>query len=167
MGAGVLPVSIYKGDLYFLLGRERYNHLWCDFGGTPNKGERPFATALREGEEELNGFLGISKDFKREVETNMILSICCNNYTTYIFKTVYDANLPYYFKNTNKFIEKHLAQKIDNRHNGLFEKNEIKWFRVSELRRPEIRKAIRPHYIEIVNHIIKNKKFIIEEIAKI
>ena len=58
MGAGVLPLALYKGTLFFLLGQERNNNLWCDFGGSTIKGEKPFKTAIREGCEELNGFLG-------------------------------------------------------------------------------------------------------------
>ena len=42
MGAGVLPVSLYKGTLFLLLGQERKNNLWADFGGGAHKGERPF-----------------------------------------------------------------------------------------------------------------------------
>ena len=57
MGAGILPVALHKGVLFLLMGQERKNGLWCDFGGTPNKKEKPFETAIREGGEELNGFL--------------------------------------------------------------------------------------------------------------
>ena len=63
MGAGVLPVSLYKGTLFLLLGQERHNHLWCDFGGGAHKGERPFKTAIREGTEELNGLTAIYNYF--------------------------------------------------------------------------------------------------------
>ena len=68
MGAGILPVSLYRGCIYLLLGQERKGDLWSDFGGSSefinNKKERPFATAIREGGEELNGILGINKQLE-------------------------------------------------------------------------------------------------------
>ena len=51
MGAGVLPLSIYKNTIFLLLGQERHNGLWSDFGGSPIKGETNLDTAIREGYE--------------------------------------------------------------------------------------------------------------------
>ena len=56
MGAGILPVSLYKNKLYFLFGQEEQEHKWSDFGGGCNTDETPLQTALREGYEELNGY---------------------------------------------------------------------------------------------------------------
>ena len=67
MGAGILPVALHKGVLFLLMGQERKNNLWCDFGGTPNKKEKPFETAIREGGEELNGFLGINEELENTI----------------------------------------------------------------------------------------------------
>ena len=59
MGAGILPVTIFKGSILFLLGKERYNSdYWSDFGGSTIPKETIFQTAIREGYEELDGFLG-------------------------------------------------------------------------------------------------------------
>jgi 8-oxo-dGTP pyrophosphatase MutT (NUDIX family) len=167
MGAGILPVALHKGVLFLLMGQERKNNLWCDFGGTPNKKEKPFETAIREGGEELNGFLGINEELENNVNPNMILSICYDRYTTYIFKTNYDENMPYYFNNVNKFAEIHLDDKINSYHNGLFEKTQIKWMKIDDLKKPEDRKIFRTWYIPIVESIIKNEKFIINEIKNI
>ena len=105
MGAGILPVALYRGTLYLLLGQERNNNnLWSDFGGGSHKGEKPFKTAIREGTEELNGFLGSEEELEEEVNKNMVLSICYDKYTTYIFKIKYNTDLPKYFTNNNKFI---------------------------------------------------------------
>ena len=101
MGAGVLPVALYKGTLFLLLGQERHNNLWCDFGGGQHKGEKPYKTAIREGTEELNGFLGDENDFETTVNNNFILSISFDRYTSYIFRTTYDKKLPQYFRNVN------------------------------------------------------------------
>ena len=134
MGAGILPVALYRGALYILLGQERHNNLWCDFGGRPNKGEKPFKTGIREGAEELNGILGTEEDLDSIVSENLITSLCYEKYTTYVFKTKYNVDLPLYFKNINSFAEKHLKDKIDNHHNGLFEKRQIRWVKASDLR---------------------------------
>ena len=37
MGAGILPVAVYRGALFILLGQERDNNLWADFGGSHAK----------------------------------------------------------------------------------------------------------------------------------
>ena len=58
MGAGLLPVAIYKNMLIFLMGKERNSMLWCDFGGSKEKGETYFQTALREGYEESDKIIG-------------------------------------------------------------------------------------------------------------
>lgn len=161
MGAGVLPVTLYKGALFLLLGQERHNNLWCDFGGGAHKGEKPFKTAIREGTEELNGFLGDESDFETLVISNMILSISYDKYTSYIFKTNYDKKLPYYFSNVNSFAEYHLKDKIADNYNGLFEKKQIQWFPLSSLRDDKSKIMFREFYKPLFNSILKNERFII------
>ena len=167
MGAGILPVALHKGVLFLLMGQERKNNLWCDFGGTPNKKEKPFETAIREGGEELNGFLGVNEELENIVNPNMILSICYDRYTTYVFRTNYDENMPYYFNNVNKFGELHFKDTIESYHTGLFEKTQIKWMKVDDLKTKEDLKIFRTWYIPIVESIVKNEKFIIKEIRNI
>jgi 8-oxo-dGTP pyrophosphatase MutT (NUDIX family) len=161
MGAGVLPVTLYKGALFLLLGQERNNNLWGDFGGKAHKGERPFETAIREGIEELNGFLGDENEFEALVTSNMIISISYDKYTSYIFKTNYDKKLPYYFSNVNKFAEQHLKDKIDINDNGLFEKKQIQWYPLSKLKEDKPHIAFREFYKPLINSIVKNERFII------
>ena len=48
MGAGVLPVAIHQGQLYFLFGEEFEEHKWIDFGGGANEGESLLQNAVRE-----------------------------------------------------------------------------------------------------------------------
>ena len=65
MGASILPVTIYKGKLYFLFGKERPNDAnpgWSDFGGGTDAKESYMQTAIREGGEELTGVLGSDSD---------------------------------------------------------------------------------------------------------
>jgi 8-oxo-dGTP pyrophosphatase MutT (NUDIX family) len=180
MGAGILPVALHRGTLYVLLGQERHKkayNLWCDFGGTPNKGEKPYKTAIREGGEELNGFLGGNeKELEETVTNNMILSISYDKYTTYIFRTVFDPNLPMYFQNVNKFAETHCADKVNTDYNGLFEKKQIDWCPLKQSSNSNHNQSIehllktnqiRPHYMELLKSVIKNEKFIKKEIRKL
>ena len=156
MGAGILPVAILNGSIFLLLGKERFNNLWCDFGGTPNKGETPYKTAIRECSEELNGLLGTEKEVRDLVNKNKIMSINYDSYTSYLVKIDYSDKFPEYFNNLNKFAEKHLKSSIHKK-NGLFEKTEIKWFDISDFKNQENNKILRPHYVEIMETIIKNK----------
>ena len=164
MGAGILPIALYRGGLFLLLGQERHNNLWSDFGGSANKNEKPKKTAIREGTEELNGFFGTEEDLESILEGKLITSICYNKYTSYIFNTHYDKTLVIHFKNTNRFAEKHLKDKIDNEHNGLFEKKDIKWFPLKEFKNKDNLSILRPHYVEIINQVVKQERFIINHI---
>jgi len=165
MGAGILPVALYKGTVYVLLGQERYNNnLWVDFGGSSYKNERnnPFKTAIREGSEELNGLYGTEEILNENVQKNLLLTITSKNdrYTTYIFKTTYNDYLPFHFQLQNQFFEKHLNYQICDPDNGLFEKINIKWFSIRDLDNPEIKKIIRPYYNVILETIVKQEKLI-------
>lgn len=162
MGAGVLPLAIYKGTLFLLLGQERHNNLWCDFGGGTIKGEKPFKTAIREGCEELTGFLGDESELEEQVTTNLISSISFDRYTSYMFKITYDKKLPKYFSNVNKFAELHLKTSIENNENGLFEKKQIQWISLSDLKTNKLKIQIREHYKPILNSILKNEDFIMK-----
>lgn len=167
MGAGVLPLALYKGTLFLLLGQERHNNLWSDFGGSTIKGEKPFKTAIREGCEELNGLLGDENELEEQVTNNLIASISCDRYTSYIYKTSYDKKLPNYFANINRFAEIHLKDAIEIKDNGLFEKKQIQWIPLSQLRSTSSTKAsetsniqLREHYKPILKSILKNEEFI-------
>jgi|TARA_B110000444_G_scaffold42817_4_gene38713 hypothetical protein len=167
MGAGILPVALYKGTLYILLGQERYNSgLWSDFGGSAHKYEKPFKTAIREGTEELNGFLGSEEDMEKEVTQNMILTISYGKYTTYIYRTRYNSDLPKYFENNNKFIESQAKYLINDNENGLYEKITIGWFPINKFVNEQYKSMLRPHYLPHINSIIKNNKTIIKHIEE-
>ena len=165
MGAGILPVAYYRKTLFFLLGQERYLKSWSDFGGGSHKGEIPIDTAVREGYEEVNGLLGSQDELKEKVDDNMILSLCYDKYTSYLFRTKYNKDLPTMFENTNQFAEVYLQDKIMQNHNGLFEKSQIKWYSLDELQ--SSLDLMRNHYKEIVKSIIKNKKLIIKQLEKL
>ena len=166
MGAGILPITLYKGAIYLLLGQER-NNLWSDFGGSSNKNEKPYKTAIREGYEELNGFLGNIDDLEDRVNSNLILSISYDKYTTYIFNIDYDKNLPIYFSNLNSFIEANANDKIMKDHNGLFEKKQIKWLQIKDYKKNNNILQLRSWYKPIIDSVIKNEKLVIKEITNL
>ena len=68
MGGGILPTCIHNGKLYFLFGKEnQYEDSapgFSDFGGGTDKNESFLQTAIREGGEELTGFLGTSTNIR-------------------------------------------------------------------------------------------------------
>ena len=81
MGGGLLPIAIKNNKLFFLFGKE--NELddtpgWADFGGGAEDGESHFDTALREGSEEINGFLGSAEQLRKRVKKNKV--IICDDY---------------------------------------------------------------------------------------
>lgn len=154
-GAGILPITIYKGIVFFLLGRDKKNNYYCDFGGTQKIGESDFTNAIREGYEELNGILGSKKRLKNLVENNLLDVIEITNYTSYVFYLDYNIaeNLPYYFNNCNEFIENNLVNKEYEIGEGLLEKSDIKLFRKKDLN-PNI---IRPFYKEVLDNIDESK----------
>ena len=165
MGGGILPVSIKNNKIYFLFGKE--NELddtpgWADFGGGKEKGESHLDTALREGSEEINGFLGSAEKLRSLVKKNKIATIKFKDYSTYIFKIDYDEKLPYYYKNNYEFFSRylpHVKHKLDN---GLLEKAKIRWFSFDELRKEK--KEFRSFYQNIVELIIKKEKKIKEKL---
>ena len=154
MGAGILPVCLYRHNLWFLFGKERSTGLWSDFGGASELGETDIETAIREGGEETNGFLDTDKNLYEKVMKYFISSIYYDKYTSYLFRISYDKNLPTYFKNNNLFMEKHLSKQVQNKRNGLFEKSEIRWFSYNDIQKEK--HFFRPWYRSIINAIIQD-----------
>ena len=74
VAASILPVTVCDGELYFLFGKE--NEMedsakgFSDFGGRVEGSESIMETALREGSEELCGFLGDSKQIGSLIKKN-------------------------------------------------------------------------------------------------
>lgn len=173
MGGSVLPATIDdKGVLRFLFGKERdidENPGWSDFGGGTEHGESYMTTAIREGGEELTGFLGGEKEIKallNKYGTYNVTYPGSNGHTGYrvhIFPMIYDEYLPFYYNNNQKFIQKRLDPKII-RDTKIFEKQEIKWWSINEIKRDK--KQFRSFYQNIVDMILNEEKNISEFIFK-
>ena len=154
MGAGILPISFNGVCMVFLLGKE-HNNEWSDFGGTSlYKHETKFKTAIREGHEELSGILGSPKELKYQVKNNYIAPYSSGRYTTFMFNTDYDKNLPIYFNRNYRFVKNNTPHIIDNNYKGLYEKKEIAWFTSEEI----YSLKLRPFYKDIIYFIINNNQ---------
>ena len=90
VAGSILPITIHNNKLYFLFGKENSMEDsakgWSDFGGGCENGENPFKTALREGGEELTGFLGDGKNIKTLIKKSGGTYNITHN--TYVFFTI-------------------------------------------------------------------------------
>ena len=175
MGASILPISIYKNKIYFLFGKEREtdeNPGWSDFGGGTDNNETFLQTAIREGSEELTGFLGSPQDIKRMLSKYGTYNIDykSNGHSTYrahIFPIPYDDKLGFYYNNNQRFLQDKLDPKIIN-DTKIFEKTQIKWFTFEEMKQKKSK--FRSFYQNIVTLILQNKngiqKFVRTKLSK-
>ena len=162
MGASILPVTIYKGKLYFLFGKERPNDEnpgWSDFGGGTDNAESYMQTAIREGGEELTGFLGSDADIKHLLTKYGTFDVDFKStgfsvYRVHIFPMDYEPMLPHYYNNNQRFLQKRLDPKII-RDTKIFEKQQIKWFSVDDIVKQK--KQFRSFYQNIVDLILAKK----------
>lgn len=162
MGASILPVTIHKGKLYFLFGKERPNDDnpgWSDFGGGTDNKETYIQTAIREGGEELTGFLGSDADIKHLLTRFGTFDIDYKStgysvFRVHIFPMEYDDKLPYYYNNNQRFLQKRLDPKII-RDTKIFEKTQIKWICVDDI--PKMKKEFRSFYQNIIDLILARK----------
>tara|TARA_B100001758_G_scaffold247149_1_gene264095 strand:+ start:9718 stop:10233 length:516 start_codon:yes stop_codon:yes gene_type:complete len=165
MGAGILPVAIYKNKLYFLFGKETFDDSgetgWSDFGGASDSTDNTiFDTAVREGEEELNGFLGVGRNFYNRVKTNIIHVERSRHYSAYIFLIDYNKELPIYYNNHFRFFSQKLPD-IKKEHNGLLEKSHIKWYSFEDMRRE--RRNFRRFYKSFIDRYLENQDLIVKK----
>ena len=170
MGGSILPVTIHNGKVYLLFGKEREqdeNPGWSDFGGGTDKGETFIQTAVREGGEELTGFLGFDDELKKMLNKYGTFNIDYKSegYSTYrchIFPIEYDPMLPHYYNNNQRFLQKRLDKKVI-RDTKIFEKTQIKWFSFDDIKKHH--NEFRSFYKNIV-HLILGHRSAIEEFVK-
>jgi 8-oxo-dGTP pyrophosphatase MutT (NUDIX family) len=166
MGASVLPVTVHNGKVLLLFGKERNidsNPGWSDFGGGTDKGETFMETATREASEELTGFIGSPADIRKLLNKygTIQLDYQTKGYGTYrchIFPMTYDEQLPFYYNNNQRFLQKRLDPAVI-RDTKIFEKTQIHWFDINELKRR--RHEFRDFYRNIIDLILEKKSEII------
>jgi hypothetical protein len=163
MGASILPVTIYKGKLYFLFGKERpddTNPGWSDFGGGTDDKESYIQTAIREGGEELTGFLGSNTDVKKLLTKYGTFDIDHKSpgfgvYRVHIFPMEYDPMLSFYYNNNQRFLQERLDPKII-KDSKIFEKQQIKWFCIDDIVKKK--KEFRSFYQKVVELILARRQ---------
>jgi len=157
VASSILPVTIHNDKLYFLFGKENPMEDsakgWSDFGGRVDKGETLFKTALREGSEELSGFLGSPNELKKMIKKNggTYNMTTEQKYNIHIFYFPYDENLPKYYNQNHLFLWNKMDKNVLN-DSKLFEKIEIGWFSIEDMKRR--RSEFRGFYQEITDKII-------------
>jgi hypothetical protein len=167
-GSGILPTCIHKNKLHFLFGKEhQYNDTpgWCDFGGGKEKGETFMKTSLREGTEELTGFLGSEKDLEKLLKKHGTYNIHFDSgrYRIHIFPLDYDEKLPFYYNNNQRFLQKKLDPNLI-KNSKIFEKSEIKWVCVDDI--PKMRSEFRSYFQAVADDICNQKNEIYSFINK-
>jgi 8-oxo-dGTP pyrophosphatase MutT (NUDIX family) len=164
MGAGILPATIHNGKLYFLFGKEGKFETsapgFSDFGGGTDNKETFFETAVREAVEEFTGFLGNDTDVRKMLKAYGTYDIDIKSnghikYRTHIFPFEYNEWLPFYYNNNQRFLQKKLPDKVFKT-TKIFEKAEIKWVCVNDLR--NMRPHFRFYFREIIDMLINQQK---------
>jgi hypothetical protein len=157
VAGSILPIALNeKGDLCFLFGKENPMEDsakgFSDFGGGLEKGETPFQCALREGSEELTGFLGNKKELRKLIKKNGgVYHVLIGTYHVHMFHLPYDENLPKYYNQNHMFLWNRMDKTLLN-DSKLFEKIEIQWFTLKEMKRR--RSEFREFYRKTVDHFI-------------
>ena len=155
MGAGILPVSVHNNNIYVLLSREYINSKnggkWSDFGGSKEGKETYFQTAVREGWEESDGFLGNQQEIRNLIKNNFIKTITLGGYRTYLVYIPYDKTLPDRFRKKFLHVRKTHPEKIYK--NGYYEKDMLKWVKFEDL--DSFKQYARPWYKKFIANLIK------------
>lgn len=161
MGAGILPTTIHDNKLYFLFGKEnQYADTpgWSDIGGGTDNNESFLETASREGMEEMTGFLGMEKDVRSLLTRHGSYKIDFGNperrYRVHIFPMKYDPNLPFYYNNNHRFLERKLSKNLI-KNSKIFEKEEIKWIEVNQI--PKMRSQFRHYFRDVADQIYNER----------
>lgn len=165
MGAGVLPIAKKNNKIYFLFGKEnKYNDTpgWADFGGGIEANENILNSAVREGWEESTGFLGTPQEMKKIIIKNKKMCLDITNYKTFLLPIKYDENMVEYFNKCQYCIQNNLSKEIIKK-TFIFEKQEIKWFSLEELKNKI--HTFRPFYQEIIKLILE-KQIVFQNIFK-
>jgi hypothetical protein len=164
MGAGILPTTILNGKLHFLFGKENKHEAsapgFSDFGGGTDNKETFLQTAVREGGEELTGFLGSGNVVKKMLSKHGTYNIDyksnpTDTYRMHIFPMEYNPFLELYYNNNQKFIQAHLDPSIIKQ-TKIFEKEEIRWICIDDL--DKMKSEFRFYFVNIVEMVINQQK---------
>lgn len=163
--AGILPYTNYKGNIYFLLGRDSDNK-WSDFGGRvepKDRGEYEI-TACREFFEETLGSV-YDYDYAKKIikKCQKIISTTGSghNYHMYLLKITYNEIYRTKFASTKNFISNSITS-IDKKY---IEKNDIRWVSFETIEHSIEGKSL-INLRNVFNNTFKNFKNEINKIIK-
>jgi 8-oxo-dGTP pyrophosphatase MutT (NUDIX family) len=156
VAGSILPVAWHNGQLYFLFGKENPLETsakgFSDFGGGVEGNETPYQTALREGGEELTGFLGDGVLLEKVIrKRGGVYKITVGTYHIHIFCAEYDPNLPRYYNANHRFLWDRMDHQLLKK-TCLFEKIEIAWMTPADMRKRI--KEFRPFYQDMVRQML-------------
>lgn len=155
VASAFLPVAVHRGKLFFLFGKEHSTDSapgWSDFGGGVKDGEDIYLAGLREFSEETTGFLGDDKELGKMVESNGgVYPIVHETYHIHVFRMDYDEMLPEYYNRSHRFVMSRMNHSVLKK-SMIFEKAEMKWMSVGEMRRR--RREFRSFYRVILDKIL-------------
>lgn len=171
MGAGILPITFRGGEMWLLLGRERYvagwkdSNLWADFGGGLNKGESYEECASRECMEELMGMLGDQGELLRQIRNQpyLVLQAPQSKYTCYVLEFKWSERLSHLPAMFNRLRAEIIQRNEENRLNDrppyapevYLEKDEIRWVPIHfPWASGERDFPLRPHFVEILKKLV-------------
>ena len=164
MGAGILPTTLINGKLYFLFGKEnKYEDSapgFSDFGGGTDANESYLQTAVREAGEELTGFLGSPKEIKAMLKNRYEINHVDKNgthsmYRMHLFYLPFDAALPRYYNNNQRFIQTHLSPRVIKT-SKIFEKAKIQWICIDQLK--SMKSQFRPYFVAITEQLMQQHR---------
>ena len=159
-GAGILPFARFNNTIYLFFGRENMEGghsaagKWSDFGGSKEKMETEYETAIREGCEELSGIFGEVETIEKLVKkTNAVVKT--KTYYTYLMEVKYDKNKEQELKD---IYIKTLNENPDliYKRNGLYEKDRGLWISIDDV--DSFRPNMRRWYNYILTKIIAHFK---------
>lgn len=139
--AGILPFSVHKNKIYFLLGQEAYvaghreSGRWSDFGGMLERGESIARGAARECYEESAGCIAdLATLYRRLVHGDYVLHsdlhpTVSSSFRTYLLDVSY-ADYPTFFQRTKTFVSYHAVHGDPS----IIEKSRLQWVSLAELR---------------------------------
>jgi hypothetical protein len=160
MGAGILPIAIHNGQLYFLFGKEnKYADTpgYADFGGgSMNKSESLIHTAIREFTEETTGFWGTEEELTEYIQVTGMAHIDIPaapnsrrtiSYRTYILPVKYSPAFEKFYNNNHAFLESRLPEVV-YKNSKIFEKAEVRWMTINDLYTSLLSKDIPEEHLE-------------------
>lgn len=167
VAASLLPVTIVNGELLFLFGKENEKEDsakgYSDFGGKKESNESFYACALREGSEELTGFLGDCAAIKKYIRSHggtFVIDYAPStnaHYKVFLFYLPYSSDFVSAFNANHAFLWKRMDKDVLCK-TKCFEKIRIDWFSVQDIQRRQ--KEFRFFYVAILDQILAKKEYI-------